>query len=184
MAEFAAEFGFGQPHGGIIQMAYVVTDIQAAMRHWIDDLKVGPWFLLDHFTGVDPVYRGAPSRADVSIAMAFAGHMLIELIQPNDDHPSVYRELLDRSGAGFHHFGIASTDIDGDVAALEAKGYTLAFRCGVPTGGEVAYMDGGADRPGYIEYIEATAGMDATFTGFFRAARGWDGSDPIRPMAG
>jgi hypothetical protein len=184
MAPFGAEFGFGQPHGGIIQMAYVVTDIHAAMRHWIDDLRVGPWFLLPHFTGTNPIYRGAPSRADVSIAMAFAGHMQIELIQPNDDHPSVYRELLDRSGPGFHHFGIASTDIDGDIAALAVKGYTLAFRCGVPTGGEVAYMDGGMGQPGLIEYIEASEGMDATFTGFFRAAQRWEGSDPVRPMAG
>jgi hypothetical protein len=178
-----AEFGFGQPHGGIIQMAYVVTDIQASIRHWIDDLRVGPWFLIDHFTGRDPVYRGGPSQADVTIAMAFAGHMLIELIQPNDEHPSVYRELLDRSGPGFHHFGIASDDIDRDVAGLEAKGYVLAFRAGVPTGGEVAYMDGGSDKPGFVEFIQATAGMDETFTRFWQASRGWDGSDPIRPMA-
>jgi hypothetical protein len=177
-------FGFGQPQGGIIQMAYVVTDIQAAMRHWIDDLKVGPWFLIDHFTGLDPVYRGAPSQADVTIAMAFAGHMLIELIQPNDDHPSVYRELLDTKGPGFHHFGVASTDIDGDVARLEAKGYTLAFRAGVPTGGEVAYMDSGPDKDGFLEFIEATTGMDETFTRFFRAAQDWDGSEPIRDMIG
>lgn len=178
-----AEFGFGQPHGGIIQMAYVVTDIRAAMEHWIADLKVGPWFLIDHFTGRDPVYRGRPSQADVTIAMAFAGHMLIELIQPNDDHPSVYRELLDRSGPGFHHFGIASSDIDRDVAGLAAKGYTLAFRAGVPTGGEVAYMDGGTDKPGFLEFIQATADMDATFTRFWQASRDWDGSDPVRPMA-
>lgn len=177
-----ANFGFGQPHGGIIQMAYVVTDIQAAMRHWIDDLKVGPWFLLDHFTGVDPVYRGRPSQADVAIAMAFAGHMLIELIQPNDEHPSVYRELTETRGAGFHHFGVASTDLDRDIAALEAKGYTLAFRAGVPTGGDVAYMDGGPDKDGFIEFIEATPGMDKTFTRFFHAAQSWDGTDPVRSM--
>ncbi len=38
-------------------MCYVVPDIQAAMRTWVDKLKVGPWFLLDHFTGTDPKYR-------------------------------------------------------------------------------------------------------------------------------
>lgn len=178
------EFGFGQPHGGIIQMAYVVTDLGAAIEHWVRDLKVGPWFRTDHFTGIDPIYRGAPSQADMAIAMAFAGHMQIELIQPNDDHPSVYRELIERSGPGFHHFGIASTDIDGDVAAMAAKGYTLAFRAGVPTGGEVAYLDGGPDKAGFIEYIEATSTMDETFTRFWRASVGWDGSNPVRSMIG
>ena len=75
----------------------MVADIRAAIAYWIRDCKVGPWFLLDHFTGEHPVYRGAPSQADVAIAMAFAGHMQIELIQPNDDHPSVYRETIERA---------------------------------------------------------------------------------------
>jgi len=176
------EFGFGQPHDGVIQMAYVVKDIRAAIDWWIADLHVGPWFLLDHFTGVDPVYRGGPGKADVSIAMAFAGHMQIELIQPNDDHPSVYREVIERRGHGFHHFGRACFDVPAGIAELEGKGYTLAFRCGVPTGGEVAYMDGGPDEPGMVELIGATPGMDEAFTRFWRASVGWDGRDPVRPF--
>jgi len=178
-----AEFGFGQPHGGVIQMAYVVNDVRQAIDWWVKSLRAGPFFLLDHWSGNNPVYRGEPSRADVSIAMGFIGHMQIELIQPNDRHPSVYREVIERRGYGFHHFGRASADVDGDIAALEAQGYTLAFRAGVPTGGEVAYMDGGPQAPGMVELIQATEGMDKTFTSFWRASLGWDGSDPIRPMA-
>ena len=177
------DFAFGGPRGGIIQMAYTVADIRAAIAYWIRDLKVGPWFLLDHFTGADPVYRGGPSQADVAIAMAFAGHMQIELIQPNDDHPSVYRETITRRGHGFHHFGRASDDIEADIAELEASGYSVAFRAGVPTGGDVAYMDRGPDDPGFVELITATPGMEQAFTSFWRASVGWDGRDPIRPFA-
>jgi hypothetical protein len=174
------DFAFGGPRGGIIQMAYTVPDVREAIAFWVRDLKVGPWFLLDHFTGEHPVYRGAPSRADVAIAMAFAGHMQIELIQPNDDHPSVYREAIRRTGYGFHHFGRATDRIEADIAALEAQGYELAFRAGVPTGGDVAYMDGGPNRPGFVELITATIGMEEAFTAFWRASVGWDGADPIR----
>jgi hypothetical protein len=177
------ELGFGQPRDGIIQMADVVEDIRAAMAHWTTVLRVGPWFLLDSFTGVDPVYRGQPSRADVAIAMGFAGHMQIELIQPKDDHPSVYRETVDQRGYGFHHFGVVTDDVDTAIADLESRGHTLAFRAGVPTGGEVAYLDGGTALPGMIELIEYGPGMDETFTAFWRASLTWDGSDPIRPFA-
>ena len=177
-----ADFAFGGPRGGIIQMAYVVPDIRAAIAYWVRDMKVGPWFLLDHFTGDAPVYRGGPSRADVAIAMAFAGHMQIELIQPNDDHPSVYREMIDRIGYGFHHVGRASDHVDADIAALGREGYRVAFRAGVPTGGEVAYLDGDADRPGFLELIAATPAMEEVFTRFWRASVGWDGSDPVRPF--
>jgi len=178
-----ANLGFGQPMGGVMQMAYIVEDLDAAIAGWIRDLNVGPWFRLDHWTGADPVYRGGPSTAAVRIAMAFAGHMQIELIQPKDDCPSVYKETRDARGFGFHHFGLACADVEADIKAYQARGFALAFKAGVPTGGCVAYMDGGPDQPGFIELIAATPGMDEAFTRFWRASIGWDGRDPIRPFA-
>ncbi|MGH9687167.1 MAG: VOC family protein [Candidatus Acidiferrales bacterium] len=171
---------FGQPQDGVIQMAYVVKDIQQSMREWIDKLKVGPWFLLPHFTGVDALYRGKPTAADVSIAMSFAGHMWIELIQPLDDAPSVYREIIDRRGYGFHHFGVATADFSRDLLRYEASDATLAFFARVPSGGRVAYMDTTATLPGMTELIELGASFDSIFSRMYRASIGWDSSDPVR----
>jgi Glyoxalase/Bleomycin resistance protein/Dioxygenase superfamily len=172
--------GFGQSVGQIMQMAYVVEDIRASIDWWIKDAKTGPWFLLDHFLAPEQSYRGAPSTADVAIAMGFAGHMCIELIQPLDNNPSVYKELIDRRGYGFHHVGLCVADVDAEIPEYEARGYTLAFKARVPTGGAVAYMDDGRNEPGFLELIPATPGMDATFTKFWRASQDWDGRDPIR----
>jgi hypothetical protein len=58
---------FGQPAQGVMQMSYVVKDIRQGIRDWIDKLRVGPWFLLEHFTGERPVYRGRQSTADVAL---------------------------------------------------------------------------------------------------------------------
>jgi hypothetical protein len=118
---------FGQPDDGIIQMAYVVTDIHRAIEQWVSKLKVGPWFLLPNFSGIDPKYRGKPSKADVALAMSFAGHMNVELIQPNDDSPSVYREVLEARGPGFHHWGVASANFDRDLERYRSAGHELAF---------------------------------------------------------
>jgi len=174
--------GFGQKVGQIVQMAYVVEDIRASIDWWVRDTGTGPWFLLDHFIGPDHVYRGEQSRADVTIAMAFAGHMQIELIQPLDTNPSVYRETIETRGYGFHHVGFATEDVDAGIADYEARGYALAFKAGVPTGGSVAYLDGGPGHPGFVELIPATDGMDAGFTAFWRASIDWDGRDPVRPF--
>lgn len=176
-----AEFGFGGPRGGVIQLAYTVPDLRAAIDFWIRDLKAGPFFLFGAWSGENPVYRGEPSKTAVEIAMGFSGHMLIELMQPLDDHPSVYKEQIGRTGHGFHHFGRASADVDAEIAQMEKDGYTLAFRAGVPTGGAVAFLDGGSDKPGFVELIPANDAMDETFTRFWRASVDWDGSDPIRP---
>jgi hypothetical protein len=112
--------GFGQPQTGVFQIAYVVEDIEAGMGRWVEQLNVGPWFLLAHFTGERATYRGEPAQADSALAMAYAGHMLVELIQPNDEKPSVYREAIERGGYGFHHFGVSTLDYDADVAPPRA----------------------------------------------------------------
>ena len=90
----AQELGYGQPMGGIAQTAFVVEDLQAAIDHWVTNCRAGPFFVLDHFLVPGQTYRGEESRADITIAMGFAGHMLMELIQPLDDHPSVYQETI------------------------------------------------------------------------------------------
>ena len=51
---------FGQPDDGIIQSAYVVKDIRESINHWVRDLKVGPWFLIEHFQGEDANIVAAP----------------------------------------------------------------------------------------------------------------------------
>lgn len=176
-----AQTCFGQPDDGIMQMAYVVKDIRQAIDHWVTKLHVGPWFLIDHFTGIDPRYRGGESKADVALAMSFAGHMNIELIAPNNDAPSVYKELIDRRGYGFHHWGLATRNFERDLAKYRAAGHEAAFICGVPSGGHVAYMDTTKELPGFVELIEIGGeAFDAIFSRFYRESIAWDGKDPIR----
>jgi hypothetical protein len=172
--------GFGQPDDGIIQMAYVVKDIRTAMAEWVSKLRVGPWFLLDRFTGEEPMYRGQPSKAEVSLAMAFAGHMNIELIQPNNDAPSVYREVIDAHGYGFHHWGLATSQFDRDVAGYRQAGHEIGFICRVPSGGRVAYLDTTRQLAGFVELIELGGAFEQVFGRFYRASIGWDGSEPVR----
>src|SRR5690242_9431130 len=168
-------FGFGQKAGQVVQTAYVVQDIRASMYWWQKDGGVGPFFLLDSFTGSEQRYRGQPTKADVSIAMGFAGHMMIELIQPKDDEPSVYKEIIDQRGWGFHHIGIAFEDVEAERLAYERRGYHVAFSAPVPSGGTVYYMGEGAGAPGFVELIPATPGTDEMFTRYWRASVDWNG---------
>lgn len=179
----AEALGYGQPMGGVAQTAFVVPDLHEAITRWVADMRAGPFFVLDNFIVPGQIYRGAPSTADITLAMGFAGHMLIELIQPLDDNPSVYRETIERRGYGFHHLGIACADVEAACADYSTRGYHEAFRAAVPTGGEVVYLDDGhgPDR-GFLELLPVTPAMDATFTRFWEASRGWDGADPVRPF--
>ena len=171
---------FGQPEDSIVQMAYVVEDIHQAINEWATRLKIGPWFLIDRLPMVRAEYRGKPAQMEVSLAMSFAGHMNVELIQQRDDAPSVYREVIEKRGYGFHHFGVATWKFDEEVERYRAAGCELAFLLQVPSGGRVAYMDTTATLPGMTELIELGPGFEPTFNRFYRASIGWDGSDPVR----
>lgn len=171
---------FGQPDNGIIQTAYVVKDIQQAMQEWATKLRVGPWFLIEHFSGQDAQYRGKPTHLDAAIAMSFAGHMLIELIQQHNDVPSVYREVVEKRGYGFHHWGVATTSFDREVEQYRGWGCDVAFYARVPSGGRVAYMDTTSFLPGMTELIELGASFDSIFGRIYAASIAWDGKNPVR----
>ncbi|HEX7237169.1 MAG TPA: VOC family protein [Gammaproteobacteria bacterium] len=175
-------FGFGGRSGQIVQMAYVVRNIRQSIDWWIKDGRAGPFFLLESFTGPEQRYRGGPTEADVSIAMSFAGHMNIELIQPKDNNPSVYKEIIDRRGYGLHHLALAFEDVEAERVKYEGRGYHVAFSTPVPSGGTVYFMGEGADAPAFVELIPATEGTDEMFTRYWKASVDWDGKDPIRPF--
>jgi hypothetical protein len=174
---------FGQPDNGIIQHAYVVQDIRKAIDEWVNVLRVGPWFLIERFGGGGARYRGGSSHAESALAMSFAGHMNIELIQPVNDAPSVYWDTIKDRGYGFHHWGMATSKFDADFEKFKKRGWEEAFFAQVPSGGRVAYMDTHAELPGMVELIELGAAFEPIFGRFYAATIGWDGKDPIRPFA-
>ena len=87
---------FGQPLGAVMQVAYFVEDMDRALKHWTKMLRVGPFFLFEHFALLDAKYRGKPTDVDLTLALAFSGTMNLALIVQNNDAPSVYREVADR----------------------------------------------------------------------------------------
>lgn len=177
-----AQFPFGQPTDAIIQIAYCVADLQAAVKWWLEDLGVGPWYLFDRLSSEGGTYRGTPSKATFSIGMAFSGHVMIELIQTLDDHPSVYKEARERNGHGFHHVCKAAKKLPQAIADLKARGYTVVFQAPVPGGGHVCFLEGGTEAPGMIELVEDTEATRQIFTGVWQAAVDWDGSRPVRDI--
>lgn len=171
---------YGQPLGGITQAAYIVEDIEAAMRHYVRMLNIGPWFVTGPFVPAAGVYRGQPTQMRLTLAVAYSGHLMLEVIQQHDDLPSVYREKIEKSGYGFHHYAVATRDFDADIARYRSMGCDLAFSDISPRGSRIAYMDSSDSLHGMIELVEMSDRLEAIYTGFHHASVGWDGSDPIR----
>ncbi|WP_199434767.1 VOC family protein [Qaidamihabitans albus] len=173
-------FDFGQPVGGLVQYAYTVDDVRAAMTAWTTRLGVGPWFVRGPFISPTARYRGDPTDVRLTLARTFSGHAMIELVQQHCASPSVYRELIDQRGHGFHHWGIGTHDLDTEVARYRDEGHEVAFSDTLPSGARVTYVDTTSVLPGMVELIEMSPKQEATYTRIYLASVGWDGTEAVR----
>lgn len=179
-------WNWGQPLDGIMQVAYVVPDIHAAMHTYQQRLNLGPWFLFEHFEFQWLEYRGREATLDVTLALANSGSMTFELIQQNDDTPSAYREIVEKRGYGFHHLAIAAppAEYDATVARYRTQGYDLVFEGAVGVGARASYVDTTPDLGGMLEIIEVTPPVEWLFTHVRHASVGWDRvTEPVRVLA-
>lgn len=176
------DLAFGQPDGGVVQLAYVTRDIESAMRDMSASLGVGPWFLFERFELQELRYRGQPADFEVTLALGNSGAMQFELIVALDDRPSPYRELLETRGEGFHHYGVGVHDFDAAARSYVAAGSeeVLSARAGV--GARARYFEGGACAFGMVELIEMTPQVQELWTVVQDAARRWDGAEPVRTL--
>ena len=176
------DFSFGPSDNSIIQIAYSVADIEQAMREYSALLRVGPWFLIGPFVPPKGFYRGAPTKAHFSLALAYNGQLMVELIQQHDNEPSAVQETLKARGAhGFHHWAVGARDFEKTAAHYRSLGYQEAFTdtAPAPLGCRVIYFDTTRDLPGMLEVIEINAATEQAFHKIYQAAREWDGKDFI-----
>ena len=171
--------------GPVRQNGYVVRDMEAAIRHWVELVGVGPWFLIDRVELDWFRHRGEDSRPELSIALANSGPLQLELIVQHDDAPSLYREFLDAGHEGLQHVAFWSTAYQALFDEMIGAGYALGHegQIGGPAG-RFAYFDVPEAPPGsVIEISDVSGGKGRFFDHIRRVAETWDGKDPIRPVS-
>jgi len=167
----------------IMQLGYVVRNLDAALDHWVKALGVGPFFVTPHVPYAEVHHRGRQIEIETRVAIAYHGALQIEVLEQTGGDVSMFTEFLDRRGGGLHHV-CAVTD---DLAALTAR---FAGRgVGVLQGGQTAagipfaYFDTDPDDTGRVlEVVQPTPGLTRFFDKLQVAASGWDGTDPIRSL--
>ena len=176
---------FGRAVGEVMQVAYVVDDLETAAMEWVRRLNIGPWLVMDHFLGVNMKYYGEPTDVGLSLAIAFSGSMSFELIAQKDRAPSVYLDAVKAHGYGcFHHWAVTTDEFDTDIERHIRDGSRIAFSGEVaPVGRKrFAYIDTNGRLPGMIELIELNEAVEDLFAGIKTHADGWTGANPIRRL--
>jgi catechol 2,3-dioxygenase-like lactoylglutathione lyase family enzyme len=168
--------------GPIRQIGYVVTDLDRALASWVE-LGVGPWLVMRGLS-MRALYRGEPCETTLSLAMSNSGELQVELIQQEDDTPSIFTEFLAAKGPGYHQLAYWADDFEATMKAVEDPGWPVVWSGGEDVGTRFAYVEPPNSPATIVEIMEltdTTSGMGR----FIRdAAANWDGSDPIREIFG
>ncbi|MBL8304273.1 MAG: VOC family protein [Ideonella sp.] len=169
--------------GEIRQVAYIVPDIEAAMAHWAGVMGIGPWYYNPRVPIRNYHYRGERHEPHNSVALANAGSLQIELLQPRNDVPSMYRDFSRAGHRGVQHVAYWTEDFDADLARAEAAGFVVCMGGEVGENGRFVYFEDRSGLPGTtIELSEVAGPKGRLFTLIREAAAGWDGREPVRPF--
>lgn len=173
------------PGARVVQMAWVVDQLETAAEQLSRAMQVGPFLMLRHIQLDEPHHRGNPQRTDFSLCLAQAGDVQIELVEQHDDTPSVYRDMFPNGppgGMAFHHLAVIVPDVFEETARYNALGF--------PTGcsgrfGDIdfTYVDTTAAGGFMMEILPDKSSMHDFFANVRRAAEDWDGKTPWREFA-
>jgi hypothetical protein len=164
------------------QVAYVVRDIEQAMKHWTGVIGVGPFFYLEKMTASQSAFRGKPTVLQLSIAISQSGPLQIELIQQHNDAPSQFREFIDAGREGQHHIAFWTTQFDRDLARYTREGLEVLSSANLSPNRNAFFSSN--SHPGtLIEFSEVSGPKGEFFKRVAEIAANWDGSNPVRRVA-
>ena len=169
--------------GPVRQVGYVVPDLGLATSFWSRVMGVGPFFSLPNYEVKNLTFRGAPSSARLNVAIGYSGPLQIELMQPIDEQPSLYRELLQVSHSGPHYVTHWVDDLSASLTRARELGCELVQSGGAEGAGRFAYLKSTHGGP-LFELLETNEMIRTWFGSMQNAAAEWNGERPLRPAFG
>ena len=169
--------GFGQ----IVQVAYLVEDIDVAMKHWLENAGLGPWTCFRNIE-LETSFDGVDFTMRIHEALAYMGELQIQLVQSLDPPETVtpYQDYLSAGRWGVHHMAFFAEDIDATIAQAKAQGYKRTCSMRDKGGYRYYYCQSEAMPDVWIEFLESYPDLHGIFRDGIAAAANWDGKDPIR----
>ena len=144
------------------QICYLVDDVKQAMASFGEKYGITKWHVMDMRAMMG---EGSPARY---LALAWAGDMMIELIEPDEAVPSIYQGWQKDSGqeARFHHLGFL-VYTDEEFAAIKQKlveqGFPIVAEAELGEVLKAAYMDTTKALGHFYELIYLPDGESSQF---------------------
>jgi hypothetical protein len=165
--------------GDVKHLGFVTRDIDRSMRYFVDAWGIGPWYVNRQIV-MDTLYKGAPSRLELMVALSHANDLQYELIQQMNDAPSVYRDFLHKMPNGLHvqHLSVWPENFADTKAGALAKGWYPVLE--VAHKGNSCYLAHPGEPDLCVEISDRSPEKEFFRKTIREICATWDGKDPIR----
>jgi len=156
--------------GSVQRLVQVVPSLDAAMQAWASTTGAGPFFTFPKLAFKDYEHRGIAAPPSLSVATAYAGDVLLELVELHDDAPSPWREV----GTGTLAPSLVVESLDDALAAQDAAGHACVTRGTYSFGARFAFVDARSSIGTLLHIVEKQFVL-TQLTGVMRnIAADWD----------
>jgi len=166
----------------VAQIAYFVSDIEAAAAKMAAAFGAGPFYLVRQIELAWAEHRGQACTYVHSSAYGQWGQVMMELVQQDSDGPSPFRDLYAPGEEGLHHVATMVNSLSEAGSHYAAADITVATRSMTRTGTEFWFLDATATLGHFIEVYEKTPQLLDFYSFIAEAAEGCRGQDPVRNL--
>jgi hypothetical protein len=168
-----------QLFGPIKQWGFLVKDLDLAMRNWVEQLGVGPWWGYRNVT-LQSQFKGETTEVKMHVALAYQNGVQIELIEQTNRVQSPYRAFYDTPHFQvLHQVGYIVPDLDAAIAQGKKVGLVEHGMVSNPYQ-RFAYMDSPHMAGLVVELMPHDDNFVAEYARCLEVAASWDGSEPYR----
>jgi hypothetical protein len=168
----------------ICQVAYFVADAVAAAQRHSRTFGSGPFFVFEHVPYKRNIHRGVEREFDHTTVIGQWGGVMVEFMQQHNHGPSMCHDMYPRGSGrwGIHHVALVVDDVESTRLTLEAHG--LPTVCEFHTTLDIpCFFADGLDTYGhFVEYYPRVPLLIHVHEMVANAAKGFDGSNPIRQL--
>jgi methylmalonyl-CoA/ethylmalonyl-CoA epimerase len=165
--------------GPIKQWGFLVKNLDEAMRSWVEQLGVGPWWGYRNVT-LQSQFRGETTEVKMNVGLAYQNGVQIELIEQTNRVQSPYRAFYDTPHFQMLH-QLAYIVPDLDAAVQRGKAAGLVEHGAVSNAySRYVYMDSPALAGLVVELMPHNPDFVADYARCLQEAAQWDGTNPYR----
>ena len=168
----------------VFHIAYVTKDLDKEVDRWLAS-GIGPFYYAKGLK-LKSKYRGERHDLTISVAFAYTGSLMLELVVQDDDVPSSFKEYLDRvPEGGLHHIAYIVDDLDRAVKDAASRGtqfVPVQEFLGADGKPVEIYMEPKGVKNTVFTQIVLPSAWDDAFAELKGIAAKWDGKTPKRNM--